>query len=83
MTDEVNEMSAGSRGSGSRLPPNLIKPEWMGAARGMTFFGEPLDRLSRDDLMAVAGYLLTQVEDEKRMHRSTLEILKARHPVSW
>lgn len=76
-------MSPASDGSDSRLPAHLIKPEWMESARGMTFFAEPLDRLSRDELMAVIGYLSISVENEQRMHRSTLEILKERHPVSW
>ena len=77
MTNEVDEMSVGSRGSGSRLPPHLIKPEWMEAARGMTFFGVPLDRLSRNELLAVAGYLADQVEQERKRHHSTVGILKA------
>jgi hypothetical protein len=47
----------------------LEKEEWMELARAVTFFGVPLDRLSRDDLIANIGYLLTQVEDMKRMHR--------------
>jgi hypothetical protein len=80
---DTNERSVASAGSGSGLPAHLMQPEWMELARAVTFFGVPLDRLSRDELMAVIGYLLTQVEDEKRMHRSTLEILKERHPVSW
>jgi len=60
-----------------------MQPEWMELARAVTFFGVPLDRLSRDELIANIGYLLTQLEDERRMHRATLEIFKARHPVSW
>jgi hypothetical protein len=75
-------MSPASDGSGSRLPSHLIQPEWMEAAKGMTFFAAPLDRLSRDELMAVIGYLSIQVKNEQRMHRSTLEILKERHTVS-
>lgn len=77
-TNERSVASAGS-GSGSGLPAHLMQPEWMELARAVTFFGVPLDRLSRDELIANIGYLLTQVEDVKRMHRATLEILKERH----
>jgi len=80
---DTNERSVASAGSGSGLPAHLMQPEWMELARAVTFFGVPLDRLSRDELIANIGYLLTQVEDVKRMHRATLEILKERHPVSW
>jgi len=82
MSDE-NERSVASDGSGSGLPAHLMQPEWMELARAVTFFGVPLDRLSRDELIANIGYLLTQVEDVKRTHRATLEILRARNPVSW
>jgi hypothetical protein len=54
----------------------------MELARAMTFFGEPLDRLSRDELLAVAGYLADQVEQERKFHHSTLGILKAESSVS-
>jgi hypothetical protein len=80
---ETNERSCASAGSGSGLPAHLMQPEWTELARAVTFFGVPLDRLSRDELVANIGYLLTQVEDAKRRHRATLEILRARNPVSW
>ena len=82
MSDE-NERSVASAGSGSGLPAHLMRPEWMELARAVTFFGVPLDKLSRDELIANIGYLLAEVEDVRRRHRATLEILKARHPVSW
>lgn len=70
-------------GTGSQLPSHLIQPKWIEMATGMTFFGEPLDKLSRDELMAVIGYLASQVEDEKRRHQSTLGVLNSLNPVSW
>jgi hypothetical protein len=76
-----NERSVASAGSGSRLPLESFRQEWVEKARDMTFFAAPMERLSRDELLAVIGYLATQVEDERRMHRSTLKILKERHPV--
>jgi hypothetical protein len=79
---ETNERSVASAGSGSRLPAHLIRPEWMELARAMTFFGEPLDKLSRDELLGVAGYLADQVEQERKFHHSTLDILKAAASVS-
>jgi hypothetical protein len=81
--NETAEPSGASAGSGSGLPAHLMQPEWMELARAVTFFGVPLDRLSRDELIANIGYLLTQVEDVKRMHLAALEILKERHSVSW
>jgi hypothetical protein len=80
--NETNERSVASAGSGSRLPAHLIRPEWMELARAMTFFGEPLDKLSRDELLGVAGYLADQVEQERKFHHSTLDILKAAASVS-
>ena len=82
MTNEEDRGSDPSTGSGSRLPANLIRPEWMELARAMTFFGEPLDKLSRDELLGVAGYLADQVEQERKFHHSTLDILKAAASVS-
>jgi len=78
----MNETNERSAGSGSRLPAHLIRPEWMELARAMTFFGEPLDKLSRDELLGVAGYLADQVEQERKFHHSTLDILKAAASVS-
>jgi hypothetical protein len=75
--------SPASAGSGSRIPAHLIQPEWVEKARDMTFFAAPLDKLNRDELMAVIGYLTIQLDNEQRMHRTTLEILKERHPVAW
>ena len=88
MTDETTQqdsaaMSPASAGSGARLPPELIRWEWIEKARGMTFFAVPLDELSRDELLAVAGYLAEQAEQERRLHHSTLGILKAANAVSW
>ena len=80
---DTNERSVSSADSGSGLPAHLMQPEWIELARAVTFFGVPLDRLSRYELIANIGYLLTQVEDVKRMHRAALEVLKERHPVSW
>jgi hypothetical protein len=79
---DTNERSVASAGSGSGLPADMIRPEWMELARAVTFFGVPLERLSRDELMANIGYLLTQVEG-LRMQRSRPEVLKERHTGSW
>jgi len=78
-----DEQSDPSTGSGSGLPPHLIhQPAWMEKARGMTFMGVPLDQLSRYELLAVVGYLADQVEQERKFHRSTVDILKAASAVS-
>ncbi len=78
----TNERSVASAGSVSGLPAHLMQPEWMELARAVTIFGVPLDRLSRDELLGVAGYLADQVEQERKFHHSTLDILKAAASVS-
>jgi hypothetical protein len=74
MSDE-NERSVASAGSGSGLPAHLMQPEWMELARAVTFFGVPLDRLSRDELIANIGYLLTQVEDAMKYDALIADLL--------
>ena len=76
MSDE-NERSVASAGSGSGLPVHKFPQEWSSKTQGMTFFGVPIQELSRDELMAVVGHLADQVEQERKRHRSTVDFLKA------
>ena len=55
--------------------PDELKIEWRNAVEGMTFFGVQLSELSRDELLSVVGYLADQVEQERRLHRSTMGML--------
>jgi hypothetical protein len=60
----------------------LFRDEWAEAARNMTFFGVPLVEFGRDDLMGLIGYLSQQVERERKLYRTTVDILKAAPAVS-
>ena len=79
---ETNERSVASTGSGSRLPVGLATPTWAEKARGMTFFEVPVHELSREELLAVVGYLADQLYQERAMHRSTWDVIKAASAVS-
>ncbi len=74
---ETNERSVASAGSGLRLPVGLSTPTWAEKARGMTFYDVPVHELSRDELLAAVGYLADQLEQERKLHRSTWHVIKA------
>ena len=70
-------MPPASTGSGSRLPVDGWMLKWAEAARGMRFMGEPVHELGRDELLAVVGWLTDQVEQERKHHASSVDLLKA------
>jgi len=75
--NETNERSVASDGYGSRLPVGLSTQAWAEKARGITFFDVPVNELGRDELLAAVGYLADMLEQERKLHRSTWDVMKA------
>jgi hypothetical protein len=48
---------------------------WEKEAEGSMFFGEPIANMSRDELMAVIGYLAKDADATRKRHDSDMALM--------